>query len=116
MKMYFYMAVAAALMASITAAPSHAQTAPAADTAATPAPAASPAPAQTAATPPAAAASTDKAAGTPDKAAGESAAGKRSNKMSTRQQVEHAIKTRTVPARYRSQIPKEYQRYIPFEK
>jgi hypothetical protein len=111
MKTHFHMAVIAALIACMPAAPSHAQTAPAADTAATPAPAASPAPT---ATPPAAA-STDRA-GTPDKAAGESAPAKRSSKMSTREQVEHSIKTRTVPARYRSQIPKEYQKYIPFEK
>jgi len=33
-----------------------------------------------------------------------------------RQEIEHAIETRTVPSRYRSAVPKEYQKYIPFAK
>ncbi|RJF74332.1 hypothetical protein D4Q52_12600 [Rhodopseudomonas palustris] len=36
--------------------------------------------------------------------------------MTRRQEIEHAIDTRTVPERYRSTVPKEYQRYIPFAK
>jgi hypothetical protein len=32
----------------------------------------------------------------------------------TRQELDHSIKTRTVPSRYRGQVPKEYQKYIPF--
>ncbi|MBI5130408.1 MAG: hypothetical protein HZA66_13275 [Rhodopseudomonas palustris] len=33
-----------------------------------------------------------------------------------RQEIEHAIETRTVPSRYRNSVPKEYQKYIPFAK
>ncbi|MBB1091767.1 hypothetical protein HUU61_10740 [Rhodopseudomonas palustris] len=36
--------------------------------------------------------------------------------MTRRQEIEHAIDTRTVPSRYRSSVPKEYQKYIPFAK
>jgi hypothetical protein len=121
MKTYSRMAIATVLIACLQAAAAHAQTAPAIDTTATPAPAASPAPAG-ATVPPAAtspaAASTDKAGPSANTAATESSTpqAKKSGKMSTQQQIEHALKTRTVPARYRSQVPKEYQKYIPFEK
>lgn len=37
-------------------------------------------------------------------------------KMTRRQEIDHSIDTGTVPARYRSSVPKEYQHYIPFEK
>jgi len=110
------MAVATALTLGLPAAPLRAQSTPVANTAATPAPAASPAPA---ATPAATAPATPSASASPDKitASGSSAPkpGKRT-RMTARQQVEHALKTGTVPARYRSQVPKQYQRYIPFEK
>ncbi|MCG6203175.1 hypothetical protein LPW26_00875 [Rhodopseudomonas sp. HC1] len=36
--------------------------------------------------------------------------------LTRRQEVEHAIETRTIPERYRSSVPKEYQKYIPFAK
>lgn len=36
--------------------------------------------------------------------------------MTRRQEIEHAIDVRAVPERYRSSVPKEYQKYIPFEK
>ncbi|WFU42097.1 hypothetical protein QA640_06280 [Bradyrhizobium sp. CB82] len=36
--------------------------------------------------------------------------------MTRRQEIEHSIDTGTVPSRYRSSVPKEYQRYIPFDK
>lgn len=36
--------------------------------------------------------------------------------MTRRQEIEHSIESRTVPARYRSRVPKEYQHYIPFAK
>ena len=104
-------AVMVMVMACLQAGPLLAQSAPAPDTAATPAPAASPAPSATPA---------DKA-GASD---GNPASGKPAKptklrvQMSehTRQQIDHSIKTRTVPSRYRSQVPKEYQKYIPFER
>jgi hypothetical protein len=117
MKTYCHVAVATALIACLQATPLRAQTAPSADAAAAPA-----ATATAPATPPAAtqpaSASTDKA-GTAEKTTASEASTPKPKKrisMSTRQQVEHALKTGTVPARYRSQVPKEYQRYIPFEK
>ncbi|KPG00408.1 hypothetical protein IP86_07005 [Rhodopseudomonas sp. AAP120] len=36
--------------------------------------------------------------------------------MTRREEIHHAIDTRTVPERYRSSVPKEYQKYIPFAK
>jgi hypothetical protein len=36
--------------------------------------------------------------------------------MTRRQEIDRSIDTGTVPSRYRSQVPKEYQRYIPFDK
>ncbi|WP_420135332.1 hypothetical protein [Rhodopseudomonas sp.] len=36
--------------------------------------------------------------------------------MTRREEIQHAIDTRTVPEHYRSSVPKEYQKYIPFEK
>ena len=36
--------------------------------------------------------------------------------MTRQQEIDHSIDTGTVPARYRSSVPKEYQHYVPFEK
>jgi len=36
--------------------------------------------------------------------------------MTRQQEIDHSINNGTVPSRYRSQVPKEYQQYIPFEK
>jgi hypothetical protein len=36
--------------------------------------------------------------------------------MTREQELNHSIDTGTVPSRYRSQVPKEYQQYIPFDK
>ena len=36
--------------------------------------------------------------------------------MSRRQEIDKSIENGTVPSRYRSQVPKEYQKYVPFEK
>jgi len=36
--------------------------------------------------------------------------------MTQRQEIEKSLATGTVPSRYRSQVPKEYQKYIPFAK
>lgn len=37
-------------------------------------------------------------------------------KMTRQQEIDHSIDTGTVPARYRSSVPKQYQQYIPFDK
>jgi hypothetical protein len=37
-------------------------------------------------------------------------------KMTREQEINHSISSGTVPSRYRSQVPKAYQQYIPFEK
>lgn len=37
-------------------------------------------------------------------------------KMTRRQEIDHSIDTGTVPSRYRSSVPKQYQQYIPFDK
>ncbi len=36
--------------------------------------------------------------------------------MTRQQEIDHSIDSGTVPSRYRRQVPKEYQQYIPFEK
>ena len=36
--------------------------------------------------------------------------------MTRQQEIDHSIASGTVPSRYRSSVPKEYQKYIPFEK
>jgi hypothetical protein len=41
---------------------------------------------------------------------------KPTRKMSRRQEIERSIDSGTVPSRYRSSVPKEYQQYIPFSK
>jgi hypothetical protein len=124
---------AAALIAvCLQVGPLLAQSTPAPETAATPAPAASPVPSATPApapspeaaapaTPPAAA-STDKTGASEGKAAasGKPAKPKAPKRIristQTRHDIEHSLKTGTVPSRYRSKIPKEYQKYIPFER
>jgi hypothetical protein len=93
------------------------QSPPAADAPAQPTPAATPSPtpnpSPAAAPPPAAA--TDKPADT--KPAAEAAPSKKKKRTkSTRQEVEDSLRSGTVPSRYRSRVPKEYQRYIPFDR
>jgi hypothetical protein len=34
----------------------------------------------------------------------------------SRKEIDRSIQNGTVPSRYRSQVPKDYQQYIPFEK
>jgi hypothetical protein len=41
---------------------------------------------------------------------------KPAKQMTRQQEIDRSIDRGTVPARYRSQVPKEYQRYIPFDK
>jgi hypothetical protein len=84
------------------AAPASAAT-PAPAPAATPAPAASP----SASAPPASDATEKKTVSKKKSGSG---------RVTRRQEIEHSIDTGTVPSRYRRQVPKEYQQYIPFEK
>lgn len=93
-----------------------AQPAPAASPA--PAPAASPSPAPAPAATPAPPASPSASAPPSDTTEKKTASKKRksSGKMTRRQEIDRSIDTGTVPSRYRSQVPKEYQRYIPFDK
>ena len=93
-----------------------AQSTPAPEATAQPAPAASPAPAATPTAPATApAASTDKPGGEA-KAPSETTTPKKKRTRTTRQEVEHSLRSGTVPSRYRSRVPREYQRYIPFER
>jgi hypothetical protein len=41
---------------------------------------------------------------------------KKSARMTRQQEIDRSIDNGTVPSRYRKSVPKEYQRYIPFEK
>lgn len=89
-----------------------AQTAPAAGGTAAPAAATTAAPAATTTTPSAA---TDNSSQPSD--AKKSASKKPAKKKMTRQQeIDHSVDSGTVPARYRSSVPKQYQQYVPFEK
>ena len=36
--------------------------------------------------------------------------------MTRQQEIDKSIDSGTVPSRYRKQVPKEYQKYIPFAK
>ena len=41
---------------------------------------------------------------------------KTAKKMTRQQEIDKSVDSGTVPARYRSSVPKEYQQYIPFDK
>ena len=41
---------------------------------------------------------------------------KKSARMTRQQEIDRSIRRGTVPARYRSSVPKEYHQYIPFDK
>lgn len=41
---------------------------------------------------------------------------KKAAKMTRQQEIDKSVDSGTVPARYRSSVPKEYQQYIPFDK
>ena len=100
------------------AAPAPATPAPAATPSpAEPAPAASPAPAATPAPAESPSASAPPASGTPEKKAATTKKKKSGHaKMTREQEINHSISSGTVPSRYRSQVPREYQQYIPFDK
>ena len=41
---------------------------------------------------------------------------KKTAKMTRQQEIDKSIDSGTVPSRYRKQVPKEYQQYVPFSK
>ncbi|MBR0910723.1 hypothetical protein [Bradyrhizobium japonicum] len=107
-----YLLAATAALALLMQTPfALAQSAPAAGGTAAPA-ATTTAPAATATTP---AATSDTASQPADSK--KSASKKPAKKKMTRQQeIDHSLDSGTVPARYRSSVPRQYQRYIPFDK
>ncbi|WP_244422392.1 hypothetical protein [Bradyrhizobium sp. ORS 285] len=108
-------AVASLLAAGLMSATALAQSAPAADTPAQPAPAATPSPTPNASPAAAPTATSDKPAET--KPAADAAAPKKKKRTkTTRQEVEDSLRSGKVPSRYRSRVPKEYQKYIPFDR
>ncbi len=107
-----YLLAATAALALILQTPlALAQSAPAAGGAAAPA-ATTTAPAATTTTP---SATTDTSSQPSDskKTASKKPAKK---KMTRQQEIDHSVDSGTVPARYRSSVPKQYQQYIPFDK
>lgn len=121
MKRIYRAALAAGLITSLPASlmaqtPTDTQApAPAASPAA-PVPAASPAAPAPAATPAPAA---SPSASAPPADTGKMTAAKKTSsakRMTRRQEIEHSIESGTVPSRFRSQVPKRYQRYIPFDR
>lgn len=91
-----------------------AQTAP--NTGAAPAATVPAAPPPAATTPPAAATATAPAAKTETTEPAKPAKKKAAKKMTRQQEIDKSIDSGTVPARYRSQVPKEYHHLIPFDK
>jgi hypothetical protein len=117
MKKLSRIAIATALLMCPPAGVVLAQSTPSTDTpaASTPAPTTAPATqpttapaAQPTTAPPAAAATTEPDTATKKK--------KPAKKMSRRQEIDRSIDSGTVPSRYRSSVPREYQQYIPFSK
>jgi hypothetical protein len=112
MKKLSRIAIATALLMCPPAGVLLAQTTPSTDTPAAAAPAAAPttsAPAAAPAAQPATAPATTEAdTGTKKKKSGK--------KMTRRHEIDKSIDSGTVPSRYRSSVPKEYQHYIPFAK
>jgi hypothetical protein len=105
MKKISLVALAAALIclpasAALAQAPAAGTDTPAAPAPAAPAPAASP------------------ADSTPADAGRKTATKKKKSgrRMTRQQEIDHSVQSGTVPSRYRSQVPKEYQQYIPFDK
>jgi hypothetical protein len=103
MKRFSWMMIVAATAMCLPAGGALAQSAPSAGTDAPAAPAA-PAPA-------AAPAETS-----PPATKQKTARKKNATKMTRRQEIESSVESGTVPSRYRRQVPKEYQHYIPFAK
>ena len=111
MQKSYWLAATAALVLVMQTPLALAQGAPAAGGTAAPA-ATTPAPAVTTTAP---GATTDSSGQPTD--AKKSASKKPAKKKMTRQQeIDHSVDTGTVPARYRSSVPKQYHQYIPFDK
>jgi hypothetical protein len=55
---------------------------------------------------------TEKTATAPTKAKKK----KPAKQMTRQQEIDKSVDSGTVPARYRSQVPREYQQYVPFDK
>ena len=65
----------------------------------------------------AATAATSTATDTPAPEKGKAAQKKKKPaKMARQQEIDRSIERGTVPARYRSSVPREYQQYIPFDR
>jgi hypothetical protein len=118
-KFSWFAAAVAAALASLPAGVVLAQNTPNAGTetitgappAAAPAVAPAAAPAATTTTPP--------SATTPTTTSAEPAKGSKKKKVAKtnrQREIDRSVDNGTVPARYRSSVPKEYQQYIPFEK
>jgi hypothetical protein len=118
---------AAAVAVCVPAGLLMAQNAPAtgSDTTAAPAPAPAATTPEPAATTPAPAATTTAPAATTSVPAATAPATtqndqptkkKKTTKMTRQQEIDRSIDSGTVPSRYRKQVPKEYQQYIPFSK
>jgi hypothetical protein len=111
---------AAAVAVCVPAGLLMAQNAPSAGSDTTTAPAAAPAattpePAATTSAP--AATTSAPAATTPATTQNDQPAKKKKTaKMTRQQEIDKSVDSGTVPARYRKQVPKEYQQYIPFSK
>ena len=109
MQKSYLLAATAALVVMMQTTFTLAQSAPAAGGTAAPA-ATAPAPAATA---PAATTDASSEPGSSKKSASKKPAKK---KMTRQQEIDHSVETGTVPARYRSSVPKQYHQYIPFDK
>jgi hypothetical protein len=128
MKKLSRIAIAATLLMLPSAGVLLAQTTPSTDTPAAAAPAATPttsapatAPATQPTTAPAAQPTTETpAATTTTTTTTEKGTGtkkkKSARRMTRQQEIDKSIDSGTVPSRYRSSVPKEYQHYIPFAK
>ena len=102
-------ATPAATAAPAAAPPAAAPATPAAPAASVAAPAAS-------STPPATPAPAASSAAPKEPDTKPAAPVKMKKRMTRQQEIDHSIATGTVPSRYRSSVPREYQKYIPFEK
>jgi hypothetical protein len=96
--------------AATTAAPAAAAAGSAAAPAATAAPPASDKTATTTAP------ASDKPTATTEKSAEPKKKKAATKKMTRQQEIDKSIDSGTVPSRYRSQVPKQYQQYVPFDK
>jgi len=124
MQKYSRISAVATVFLCMPAGPLLAQSTPttaAPDTGAGAAPVATPAPASAtppAATPPAttAPATTTTTAPTTTTEHATVTKKKKTARMTRQQEIDRSIDNGTVPSRYRRSVPKEYQKYIPFEK